>query len=113
MEEDLLRIDTVATADRITVSLSGELDLSNAANLVERLAGVVQAQPARLDVDLSMLEYTDSVGLSVFVTAHFQCLDAGIALQFVNPNLFIQELLATTGLNQVFSIATTDALIEA
>lgn len=113
MERGLLRIDTAATADRVALSLCGELDVSNSANLVERLADVLQAQPAHLDLVLSRLDYTDSVGLSVFVTAHFQCLDAGIALRLVDPNVFIQELLAVTGLDHVFSIASTDALVEA
>ena len=113
MEQDLLHIDTASTTDGVAVSLRGELDVSNSADLVERLAEVLQAQPAHLDLDLSRLDYTDSVGLSVFVTAHFQCLDAGVALRLVNPNVFVRELLATTGLDHVFSIATTDDLVEA
>lgn len=113
MERDLLRIDTTPTADGVAVSLCGELDLSNSANLVERLADALQAQPVSLDLDMSRLDYTDSVGLSDFVTAHFQCLDAGVALRFVDPNLFMQELLAITGLDHVFSIVTADALVEA
>ncbi|HWD54099.1 MAG TPA: STAS domain-containing protein [Acidimicrobiales bacterium] len=113
MEQDLLRIRTAAHADRMTMSLCGELDLSSAPRLIERLAGALEDGPAHLDVDLSRLDYTDSVGLSVFVTAHFQCFDAGIELQYLNPNQFVRELLAVTGLDQVFSIARTDALVEA
>lgn len=113
MEQDLLRIGTAAQADRLTLSLDGELDLSNAALLIERLACALQTQPGHLDVELSSLAYCDSVGLSVFVTAHFQCLDARIPLRFLNPNLFIRELLAVTGLEEVLLVANTDVLVGA
>lgn len=114
MKDDLLRIETSAEADRVTVALVGELDVSNAGSLVERLAASLQDGRANLDLDLSRLDYTDSVGLTVFVTAHFQCLDAGVRFRLVNPNLFIGELLAVTGLDQVFAVArTADVLVEA
>src|SRR6185312_15640903 len=88
MQQDLLRIGTAVFADRTIVSLKGELDLSNSTTLIECFASVVRDRPAHLDVEMSELSYTDSVGLSVFMTTHFQCLDAGIPLRFINPNLF-------------------------
>jgi anti-anti-sigma factor len=111
MGEDLLRIGTVAYADRTIVSLKGELDLSNSASLIETLVGVVQKRPAHLDVEMAELSYTDSVGLSVFVTTHFQCLDAGIPLRFLNPNRFVREILALTGLDIVLTVVDTTALV--
>jgi anti-sigma B factor antagonist len=113
MEQNLLRVGTATQGDRVTLSLHGELDLSSAPCLIERLAGVVQNQPAHVDLELARLDYLDSVGLSVFVTAHFQCLDAGIELRFLNPNLFVRELLAATGLEEVLSVTNTDALAGA
>ena len=113
MEQDLLRIAMAAQGDRRTLSLRGELDLSSAPTLIERLAEAVQEHPARLDVDLSRLEYLDSVGLSVFVTAHFQCLDASVQLQFLNPNLFVTELLTATGLAEVLTVTHADDFVGA
>jgi anti-anti-sigma factor len=113
MEPKLLRFETATFTARVRMSLIGELDLSTSPDLIEQLAGVVQERPAYLDLDLSQLSYADSVGFSVFVTAHFQCRDAGIELRFLNPNLFLKQLLATTGLDQVLTIASTDALIGA
>ena len=113
MEQDLLQIRTVTSVDRVILSLKGELDLSNAPSLIEQLARVVQDRPAHLDLDISRLDYTDSVGLSVFVTAHFQCLDAGIQLRFLEPNLFIREILDVTGLDEVLSLVNTSDLVGA
>ncbi len=111
MEPNLLQLHAVEDADCITLSLIGELDVSTAPELIERLAEAVQERPARVDVDLTRLSYTDSVGFSVFVTAHFQCRDAGIELRFVDPNPFLSQLLATTGLVEVLTIVATDVLV--
>jgi anti-anti-sigma factor len=108
---ELLRFDSATFTDRVRMSLIGELDISTSPDLIEQLAGVVQARPTYLDLDLSQLSYADSAGFSVFVTAHFQCRDAGIELRFLNPNLFLMQLLATTGLDQVLTIALTGALV--
>lgn len=105
MERDLLRITTVADAAVFTLRLDGEVDVSNAPRLIDRFAGIVEARPAQLDVDLSRLARVDSAGLSVFVTAHFQCLDAGIQLRFLCPNPVVGELLATTGLEEILSVS--------
>lgn len=113
MEQNLLRFDTISFVDRVRLSLVGELDLSTSPDLIDHLAGIVEAAPAHLDLDLSQLSYADSVGFSVFVTAHFQCRDAGIELRFLNPNPFLKELLATTGLDQVLTIVSTDVLVGA
>ena len=113
MEPNLLRFETTCFADRVRLSLIGELDLSTAPELIEQLAGVVHGRPSYLDLDLSRLSYADSIGFSVFVTAHFQCRDAGIELRFLNPSIFLKQLLATTGLDQVLTVATTDVLIGA
>lgn len=113
MEPNLLRFETIAFNDRVRLSLIGELDLSTSSQLIQRLVHVVQWRPSYLDLDLSELSYADSVGFSVFVTAHFQCRDAGIELRFLNPSLFLKQLLATTGLDQVLTIASTDVLIGA
>jgi anti-sigma B factor antagonist len=113
MELNLLRFETTTFADRVCLSILGELDVSTSPELIEQLVEVVQGRPSHLDLDLSQLSYADSVGLSVFVTAHFQCKDAGIELRFLNPNLFLTQLLATTGLDQVLTIASTDVLTKA
>jgi anti-anti-sigma factor len=111
MQQNLLRLATTSFTDRVRLSLVGELDVSTSPDLIDQLADIVQARPAHLDLDLSQLSYADSVGFSVFVTAHFQCRDGGIELRFLNPNLFLKKLLATTGLDQVLTIVSTDALV--
>ena len=113
MEPNLLRFETIAFADRVRLSLVGELDLSTSPELIEQLTGIVQQRPSCLELDLSQLSYADSVGFSVFVTAHFQCRDAGIELRFLNPSIFLTQLLAATGLDQVLRIFSTDVLIGA
>lgn len=113
MERELLRVESGVVAGRATLSLDGELVLSSVPYWTEQFVEVVQNRPADLDVDLCRLSYADSVGLAVFVTAHFQCIDAGIQLRFLNPSLFLQELLTLTGLGEVLNVFHTDSLVDA
>jgi anti-sigma B factor antagonist len=87
------------------VSLSGELDLSSAPPLRELLASVLaEDPPPRIVLDLSDLDYLDSTGLSVFVTAHKRALASGIELTLANPNPSVTRLFQITALDKVFGI---------
>jgi anti-anti-sigma factor len=113
MEQELLRVEETRKGSKVVVALVGELDLSTTPLLIDRLARMVEDHPSSIDLDLSKLSYIDSTGLSVFVTAHYQCIDAGITLHFVDPNAFIDRVLAATGLSEVLTISKRGVLVEA
>lgn len=50
----------------VTVTVSGELDITNAAGLTERLLKVTAAHPGRLVLDLDGLVFVDVVGVRAF-----------------------------------------------
>jgi anti-sigma B factor antagonist len=102
--EDLLRTEKEQHDGRVAIALIGELDLSNAAELIGEFAETVAGQPTAVDVDLSELTYSDSVGLTALATAHFQCIECGIPLRILNPNRFIERLLDITGLDELLRI---------
>ena len=106
--EGLLHTEKKHDGGRVTVALQGEMDLSNAADVIDEFAATVARRPTALDVDLSDLIYSDSVGLSVLATAHYQCIDHGVAFRILNPNPFIERLLVVTGLNELLLIVTSD-----
>ena len=91
----------------------GALDLAAAAQVMEGLTIVIGRGPSAIDIDLSSLSYIDSVGLSVFVTAHYQCLDAGVRLRFLNPSPLISRLLQANGLDEILQLVTVEALVGA
>jgi anti-anti-sigma factor len=69
--------------------------------------------PAGIDVDVSELSYIDSVGFSVFVTAHYQCLDAGVRLRFMHPSPLVARLLQASGLDEILQLVGVDTLVSA
>jgi len=108
---DMLR---VGAHDRSTIavySIEGVVDLPAAAEVMEGIGSLLQRGPSQIDVDLSRLDYIDSVGFSVFVTAHYQCLDAGVRLRFLNPNPLIARLLQNNGLDEILQNGPFDALV--
>jgi anti-sigma B factor antagonist len=110
--EGLLRIEKQHDGGRVTVALNGEMDLSNAADVIDEFAATVAGWPKALDVDLSDLIYSDSVGLSALATAHYQCIDHGVAFRILNPTPFIERLLGVTGLNELLHVVPSeDALV--
>jgi anti-anti-sigma factor len=104
----LLQVSAERDQKAQTLSLAGELDVSTSAILIEEFARAVGQRPSRIDVDLGKLTYIDSVGLSVLVTAHYQCRDAQIVLEFRRPNIFIKRVLEVTGLAEVLSLASDE-----
>ena len=59
-----------ALADgRVVIALHGDLDLATAGSIKSRLLQLVQSPTPELVIDLSDVEFLDSVGISVLVTA--------------------------------------------
>jgi anti-anti-sigma factor len=111
--EDLLRTEKAHDEGRVALALIGELDLSNAAALIDEFADTVAGRPTAIDVDLADLIYSDSVGLTALATAHFQCMECGIPLRILNPNPFIERLLEITGLDGLLHVVQSDeALVD-
>ena len=113
MTTDLLRIETEESGSSARMALVGELDLSTTMLLMEEFVRLTTGPIRHIDVDLSELNYTDSSGLSVFVTAHMQCRDAGITLRFVDPSLFIINLFEVTSLGQVLDVGASETSLPA
>ena len=80
------------------VSLSGELDIAAAPTLEERLEIIFADGPPQLVVDLRLLEFIDSTGLSVLVKAHQRAREAGHEFALVKGGPQVQRLLGLTGL---------------
>lgn len=92
-----MRLDSTGA---LVVTLSGELDSSNAASLQERVASI-PPQPAQpLIFDLTDLRFMDSAGIAVLIGAATKA--SSVSLR--NPSPIIRRVLEATGLSSVFSI---------
>ena len=84
------------------VELRGELDLSSAPALRERLLAIAAREPASLILDLSGLTFMDSTGISVLVAAERRAHELGGTFSLVNPQKIVARVLHITGLDRHF-----------
>ena len=91
-------------ADRATVALRGELDLSG----VDRARQAIEeaeAGPATLLVlDLSELDFIDSTGLEVMLHAARRAHDDGRRLIVARPSRYVRRLLEMTAIDQSLDV---------
>ena len=91
------------------VELHGELDLSSASDLRERLLDIVSQQTASLILDLSGLRFMDSTGISVLMATERRANLLGGSLSLVNPQKVVARVLQVTSLDKHFAIFPTVA----
>jgi anti-anti-sigma factor len=82
----------------VVVHLHGELDMANAADLVELLGRAGGTPPLPVVVDLSELAFVDSSGLNALVTASRSVEEAGGSIVFAQPSAHVSRLLEIVGL---------------
>ena len=87
------------------VHLRGELDLSTAPRLREELLRLSSDGATAVTVDLSELEFVDSTGLSVLITALKRLREKGGDMELRSPNPGTRRVLEITGLTEVFAIS--------
>jgi anti-sigma B factor antagonist len=98
------RVTMTGTADRAEVSLEGELDLSTAPQLRERLVALAEQDETDIVLDLTRLNFVDSTGLSVLVMAFNRSRAAGGSITLRNPSASVLRILEITGLVSVFNV---------
>lgn len=83
---------TVASDGRDTVAVAGEIDVTNAADLILSIGGLAGRRP--LIVDLSALRYLDSAGFA----ALFQLLGQQAIIVVIDPHSPIRPAASLVGL---------------
>jgi anti-anti-sigma factor len=79
------------------IAVSGELDLASSPRLEEELDRVTDSDAEAVVIDLRMLEFMDSTGLSVLIRAHRRAEEQGKAFALVRGSQQVQRLLGLTG----------------
>jgi anti-anti-sigma factor len=100
---------TIAADDGVVVaSLSGEIDLSNAAEITDALLGGVPNEALGLVVDLSEVSYIDSAGVRMLAELDHRLGWRAQALRVVAPEESrSRRVLEIAGLERVLSLDTT------
>jgi anti-sigma B factor antagonist len=99
-----LEIETQIAGDRTLVVLSGELDAATASYLYSIFAELEVKATSNVVLDLALLKFMDSTGLSVIITEHKRLQHAGGRLTIYSPTSSVRRLFEITGLSDVIDI---------
>jgi anti-sigma B factor antagonist len=103
MTESLLDIDVHPDTTRVTLSLTGELDMASADALRSCLESIDE-DFREVVLDLSELTFMDSSGLAVIIDAQRRCNETTQQLALHNPGRAVAKLLEITGMSGVVRI---------
>lgn len=98
-------LDTIDRDGTLHVELSGELDISTAAEVEARLLQIEEDEaPERLIIDLRDVQFLDSTGLSFLINADRRARDSGRELTVVSGTGAPRRILVTSGLYGLIDI---------
>jgi len=109
--DDLLRdvrIETSWEGSSAAVSVRGEVDVATAPLFAAVLDGVCGQRPARVDVDLTSVDFVDSAGLLALIAARRRVTGDGGELAVRCAPGFLRRVFASTGLDRVFDMGEFD-----
>jgi anti-anti-sigma factor len=105
MDADLV-LRARSDGSKLTVTLAGELDVSNAADLRSLLSSLDNGI-RQVTLDLSSLEFIDSTGVGVVAEAHRNFGPEMRELVLHNPTGHVARVLELTGLTHVVQLTPT------
>jgi anti-anti-sigma factor len=105
--DERLQVEVTGGGDAAVVRLAGEIDLTNAPMLRERLGELIEADPARVLFEMSGVHYIDSSGIGTLVEfkRRYRRGRGMVVLVAVQPR--VQSLLEITRLDKFFTLAAS------
>jgi anti-anti-sigma factor len=98
--QEQLRIEFVPEAERLVVRLAGELDLASAPLLESALESPEIDSARMLVLDLEELQFLDSTGLRVLLSAHEASRERGQEFAITRGTPQVQRLLSITRVDE-------------
>ncbi len=102
--EPVFDLEEAVEGDAIVVTVIGDVDLATAPRLRDRLEGAVGARPDRVIVDLSRMDFIDSVGLAVLIDVARTADARSTALVLRSPQRATRKILEISGLTGLFRV---------
>lgn len=101
----LVRIQTSPLAESgVVFAVQGELDAYTGPQLREDLGSALAEGKSRLYVDLSQVEYMDSVGLGILVGMAKRAGEAAGGLAVVNPRPNVRRVFDVSGTSELLNV---------
>ncbi|MEU7001529.1 STAS domain-containing protein [Nonomuraea sp. NPDC046570] len=99
-----LKVSTRSHAGHALVEIAGEIDLYTAPRLQAEFTRLLQDGPNRVVIDMSAVEFCDSTGMNVLLSALKRVKEQGGALDVAAPRPAVRKILQVTGLDSVFTV---------
>jgi anti-anti-sigma factor len=97
-----LTVECTSAADACVVQLRGKLVAGVCSFLYNKLHPLIPTHK-KIVLDLTDLEWVDSMGLGTLVRLYVACKGAGCKLQLINLGPRVKELLGLTNMLQIFA----------
>jgi len=98
-------VTAVPEGDHVSISISGEIDLSNADRVEEEITSAIPNHCTSASVDLTEVTYVDSVGMRIFFNLVAQLRTAQIDLKVIAPPTSpARRIVDISGLNAVVTV---------
>jgi anti-sigma B factor antagonist len=108
--QDHLTVDVRHEQDRVVLGLHGELDLASAPLLETQIENASDDTGAAVVLDLQELQFIDSTGLRIILSAHERAKERGQDFALTRGSQQVQRLLTITGVgDHLRLIASPDA----
>lgn len=104
MRQVELKVTTRSQGDHTVISVTGEIDLYTAPRLQSELMAALVPEGATLVVDMSGVEFCDSTGINVLLTAHRAAEARNGKLLLASPGSAVRKVLQVTGLESFFTV---------
>ncbi|MEV5413568.1 STAS domain-containing protein [Thermopolyspora sp. NPDC052614] len=99
-----LNVSTRSTTGYAVMAIAGEIDLYTAPRLQAEFARLLENGPARIVIDMSGVEFCDSTGMNVLLSALKRMRERGGQLEVAAPRPAVRKILQVTGLDSVFTV---------
>ncbi|GGM70573.1 anti-sigma-B factor antagonist [Thermopolyspora flexuosa] len=99
-----LKVSTRVTAGNAVMTIVGEIDLYTAPRLQAEFARLLEDGPSRVVIDMSGVEFCDSTGMNVLLSALKRLRERGGGLEVAAPRPAVRKILQVTGLDSVFVV---------
>jgi anti-anti-sigma factor len=104
-DEPIMRLDSTHQGSTKQISVSGEIDMSNAHLLVEQVELLARTPPPHIALDLSAVTYLGAHGVSALLRAHHLVTHLGGQLILRDPSPVVRYILGVTGVRQDLGLA--------
>ena len=102
----LLTVSEECVGRRAVLSVTGEVDISNAKDLGAAIESTA-ARASELWLDLSALTFMDSSGLNALADTRVRLIEANVRLTLICPEGPVRRVLALAGFDRIFEIHAT------